>query len=105
MTAPFVTPSRDQLAEAIRKDFHARECVYLDFDGDGCACDERADALLASGVVRAADTLPDDEALAERVAEAVIECRDAYPRVPNDADSHHVTFVALTALATALESR
>jgi hypothetical protein len=64
VTAP---STRDALAKAIRRDFHDRECVYLDYDGP-CVCDERADALLASGAVVDAATLADDEALVERVA-------------------------------------
>lgn len=71
MTAPLVTPSRNALAEARCSCGHAPN-LHGVIEVAGCRwCDctrDWPDALLTSGVVRAADTLAHDESLVEAVA-------------------------------------
>jgi len=64
---PLVTASRDALAEGLRT-----AGVEVGSVGGQAFREHVADALLASGVVRAVDGLAEDEALVERVAGARI---------------------------------
>lgn len=72
------TSDRDALAKVIRREFHARECAYLDTQGATCLCDERAESILTSGWLAEHDARVREQAARDALLSAAEEWPTRY---------------------------